>query len=146
MATPFVMSLAIESIVFPPTMKAPGSTNNFFLGSAGVRGIQIQDKFVKFTAIGVYLQDIAIPYLAAKWKGKPPHKLTESVPFFMDIVTGRYLSHCHGHFYKFNHRWYILVSYPCMSIKNNDNNNFPHSRLIIIPETMIKFTKINAWI
>lgn len=92
MATPSVTSLAIESIVFPPIMKAPGSTNNFFLGGAGVRGIQIQDKFVKFTAIGVYLQDIAIPYLAAKWKGKPPHRLTESVPFFMDIVTGSYTS------------------------------------------------------
>jgi len=69
-------------------VKPPGSTNNFFLGGAGVRGIQIQDKFIKFTAIGVYLQDIAVPYLGAKWKGKPPHKLTESVPFFMDIVTG----------------------------------------------------------
>ncbi|RHN44898.1 putative chalcone isomerase [Medicago truncatula] len=88
MATPSVTSLAIESIVFPPTMKAPGSTNNFFLGGTGARGIQIQDKFVKFTAIGVYLQDIAVPYLAEKWKAKSAHELTDTVPFFRDIVTG----------------------------------------------------------
>jgi len=89
MALQSVTSLAIENYAFPPTVKPPGSTNNFFLGGAGERGIQIQDKFVKFTAIGVYLQDIAVPYLADKWKGKSAHQLTDSVPFFRDIVTGK---------------------------------------------------------
>jgi len=92
MAVPSVTTLEIENYAFPPTVKPPGSTNNFFLGGAGERGIQIQDKFVKFTSIGVYLQDIVVPYLAQKWKGKPAHELTDSVPFFRDIVTGKYFS------------------------------------------------------
>lgn len=50
--------------------------------------MEIQGKFIKFTAIGVYLEDSAIPLLAAKWKGKTADELTKSVPFFNDIVTG----------------------------------------------------------
>lgn len=55
---------------------------------AGARGLQINDNFVKFTAIGVYLEDSALPLLASKWKGKSAEELTESVEFFRDIVTG----------------------------------------------------------
>lgn len=55
---------------------------------AGVRGLEIQGKFVKFTAIGVYLEDNAVPSLAVKWRGKSAEELTESVEFFRDIVTG----------------------------------------------------------
>jgi chalcone isomerase len=90
MALPSVTALDIENNLFPPTVTPPGSTDNFFLGGAGERGLQIQDKFVKFTAIGVYLQDIAVPYLATKWKGKTAQELTETIPFFRDIVTGTY--------------------------------------------------------
>ncbi|CAI8583314.1 unnamed protein product [Vicia faba] len=88
MTTPSVTALKIENYQFPPTVKPPGSDNNFFLAGAGDRGLQIQDKFVKFTAIAVYLQTIAVPFLADKWKGKDAHELTETVPFFRDIVTG----------------------------------------------------------
>ncbi|GAU12129.1 hypothetical protein TSUD_00950 [Trifolium subterraneum] len=87
MALPCVTALNIENNIFPPTIKPPGSTNHFFLGGAGERGLQIQDKFVKFTAIAIYLQATAVPYLAHKWKGKSAHELTETVPFFRDIVT-----------------------------------------------------------
>ena len=55
---------------------------------AGVRGLEIQGKFIKFTAIGVYLEDSAIPSLALKWKGKTADELMKSVGFFNDIVTG----------------------------------------------------------
>ena len=55
---------------------------------AGARGLEIQGKFVKFTAIGVYLEDKGVPSLAVKWKGKTAEELTESVEFFRDIVTG----------------------------------------------------------
>lgn len=55
---------------------------------AGVRGLEIEGKFVKFTAIGVYLEDDAVPLLAGKWKGKTAEELTESVEFFRDVVTG----------------------------------------------------------
>lgn len=55
---------------------------------AGVRGLEIQGNFVKFTAIGVYLEEKAVPLLAVKWKGKTAQELTESVEFFREIVTG----------------------------------------------------------
>lgn len=44
---------------------------------------------MKFTAIGVYLEDEAVPLLAVKWKGKSALELTDSVEFFRDIVTGK---------------------------------------------------------
>lgn len=50
--------------------------------------MEIQGNFVKFTGIGVYLEDKAIPFLAGKWKGKTAEELVNSVEFFRDIVTG----------------------------------------------------------
>uniref|UniRef100_A0A803LYJ5 Chalcone-flavonone isomerase family protein n=1 Tax=Chenopodium quinoa TaxID=63459 RepID=A0A803LYJ5_CHEQI len=64
-----VSEVKVEDYVFPATVKAPGSDNSFFLAGAGndsffnnigVRGIEIQGNFVKFTAIGVYLEETAI--------------------------------------------------------------------------------------
>lgn len=55
---------------------------------SGVRGLEIQGKFVKFTAIGVYLESSAVPTLAVKWKGKTVEELADSVDFFRDVVTG----------------------------------------------------------
>ncbi|KAK4407043.1 Chalcone--flavonone isomerase [Sesamum angolense] len=60
----------------------------FFLGGAGVRGLEIEGKFVKFTAIGVYLEGSAISSLATNWKGKSAEELADSVDFFGDIVAG----------------------------------------------------------
>ncbi|KAI3761841.1 hypothetical protein L1987_52263 [Smallanthus sonchifolius] len=78
----------VDSIVFPPFVKPPGATNTFFLGGAGVRGMEIQGNFVKFTGIGVYLEDKAISSLAVKWNGKSAQELTDSDDFYTDIVTG----------------------------------------------------------
>lgn len=83
-----VSEVQVDSHVFPPTVKPPGSDQNFFLGGAGARGLEIEGKFINFTAIGVYLEETAIPSLAVKWKGKAAEDLTESVEFFRDIVTG----------------------------------------------------------
>nr|AMQ48692.1 chalcone flavanone isomerase [Iochroma gesnerioides] len=84
-----VTKLQVENYVFPPTVvKPPGSNNILFLGGAGNRGLEIEGKFVKFTVIGVYLEESATPFLAAKWKGKSSEELTHSVEFFRDIVTG----------------------------------------------------------
>lgn len=59
----------------------------------GVRGMEIEGKFVKFTAIGVYLeQDSAISALAPKWKGKTTSHLATSPEFFRDVVTGTLLT------------------------------------------------------
>ena len=55
---------------------------------SGVRGLEIGGKFVKFTAIGVYLESSAVPTIALKWKGKTVEELSESVDFYRDIVTG----------------------------------------------------------
>lgn len=53
--------------------------------------MEIQGKFVKFTVIGVYLEDNAVPSLAVKWKGKTAEELMDSVEFFQDVVTGTLL-------------------------------------------------------
>ncbi|GMP68733.1 hypothetical protein CsSME_00028253 [Camellia sinensis var. sinensis] len=90
--SPSVTQVQIESHVFPPTVKPPGTVKSFFLGGAGERGLEIQGKFIKFTAIGVYLEDSAIPSLAVKWKGKSAEELTDSVEFFRDIVSGQQYS------------------------------------------------------
>ncbi|XP_057981799.1 chalcone--flavanone isomerase-like [Malania oleifera] len=89
-AKPSVAGLSVGGYFFSPTVKPPGSTNTLFLGGAGARGLEIQGKFVNVTAIGVYLEDKAVPSLAVKWKGKSAAELTESVDFFRDIVTGPY--------------------------------------------------------
>ncbi|GLT88943.1 hypothetical protein SLE2022_069500 [Rubroshorea leprosula] len=87
-STSSVTEVQVETFTFPPSVKPPGSTKSHFLGGAGERGLEIQGKFIKFTAIGVYLEDVAVPSLADKWRGKTAAELTESVEFFRDIVTG----------------------------------------------------------
>ncbi|GAV77263.1 Chalcone domain-containing protein [Cephalotus follicularis] len=86
--SPSVTELQVENVTFPPSVKPPGSTKTLFLGGAGERGLEIQGKFIKFTAIGVYLEGDAVASLAVKWKGKSKEELTDSVEFFRDIVTG----------------------------------------------------------
>ncbi|KAI4347733.1 hypothetical protein L6164_008516 [Bauhinia variegata] len=81
-------AVQVDTVEFLPAVKAPGSTKSFFLGGAGVRGLQIQGNFVKFTAIGVYLEDDAVPSLAGKWKSKTAEELNESDEFFREVVTG----------------------------------------------------------
>ncbi|XP_077232927.1 chalcone--flavanone isomerase-like [Tasmannia lanceolata] len=85
---PVVTESELESFVFSSTVKPPGSSSKLFLGGTGARGMEIQGKFIKFTAIGVYMAGEAIPFLALKWKGKTAEELTDSVDFFRDIVTG----------------------------------------------------------
>lgn len=84
-----VSELKIEDYVFPPAVKAPGSDKTFFLGGAGERGrSDLEGTYVKYTAIGVYLEDSAILALAPKWKGKNADELAASVDFLRDIITG----------------------------------------------------------
>nr|AIT52345.1 chalcone-flavonone isomerase 1 [Daucus carota]AYN53488.1 putative chalcone-flavonone isomerase [Daucus carota subsp. sativus] len=86
--SPSVTEIQVENHLFPATVKPPATCHTLFLAGAGVRGLEIQGKFIKFTAIGVYLEDSAIPSLALKWKGKTADELMKSVGFFNDIVTG----------------------------------------------------------
>nr|Q2PF16.1 RecName: Full=Chalcone--flavanone isomerase; Short=Chalcone isomerase [Glandularia x hybrida]BAE72880.1 chalcone isomerase [Glandularia x hybrida] len=85
---PSITEVQVESVVFPPAVKPPGSDKTFFLGGAGVRGLEIEGKFIKFTAIGVYLENDAVTSLAAKWKGKTAEEVADSGDFFAEIVTG----------------------------------------------------------
>ncbi|KAB1217999.1 Chalcone--flavonone isomerase [Morella rubra] len=85
---PSVTGVQVESVAFPFTTKHPGSTKSFFLGGAGFRGLEIQGNFVKFTAIGVYLEGNAVPSLAVKWGGKCAGELAESDDFFADVIRG----------------------------------------------------------
>ncbi|CDY53696.1 BnaA07g37900D [Brassica napus] len=87
---PSVTKLQVDSVTFPPSVISPASSNPLFLGGAGVRGLDIHGKFVIFTVIGVYLDAVAVPSLSVKWKGKTTEELTESVPFFREIVTGSF--------------------------------------------------------
>nr|Q565D8.1 RecName: Full=Chalcone--flavanone isomerase; Short=Chalcone isomerase [Gentiana triflora]BAD95484.1 chalcone flavonone isomerase [Gentiana triflora] len=83
-----VTEVKVESYVFPPSVKPPSSTKSFLLGGAGVRGLEINGNFVKFTAIGVYLEESGVAVLSGKWKGKTAEELSDSVEFFTDIITG----------------------------------------------------------
>nr|WKF18938.1 chalcone isomerase [Tetrastigma hemsleyanum] len=85
---PSVAGIQVENVLFSPSVKPPGSANHLFLSGAGVRGLEIGGNFVKFTAIGVYLESSAVPTIALKWKGKTVEELSESVDFYRDIVTG----------------------------------------------------------
>ncbi|XP_057767961.1 chalcone--flavanone isomerase-like [Salvia miltiorrhiza] len=87
-ATPTVAQLQGESVVFPPTAKPPGSDKTLFLGSAGVRGMEIKGNFVKFTAIAVYMEGTSIPALAPKWSAKTADELADSTDFIREIIAG----------------------------------------------------------
>ncbi|AQK61966.1 chalcone flavanone isomerase3 [Zea mays] len=83
-----VPEVVVDGVVFPPAARPPGSAGSHFLGGAGVRGLEIGGNFVKFTAIGVYLEDAAVPALARKWAGKTAGELASDAAFFRDVVTG----------------------------------------------------------
>ncbi|KAK7390735.1 hypothetical protein VNO78_18779 [Psophocarpus tetragonolobus] len=78
----------VEFLEFPPLVTPPGSPTSYFLAGAGVRGLTIDGEFVKFTGIGVYLEEKAVPFLRAKWKGKTEAQLLDSLNFYRDIIKG----------------------------------------------------------
>lgn len=74
--------------------------------------MEIEGKFVKFTAIGVYLEAIAVAALAAKWKGKTAAELANSVEFIAEIITGNKHNSKITHILKFEkqfHETEILI-------------------------------------
>ncbi|KAK1596503.1 hypothetical protein QYE76_059139 [Lolium multiflorum] len=86
-----VSELEVDGVVFPPLARPPGTAHAHFLAGAGVRGMELGGNFIKFTAIGVYLQaDAAVSALAAKWAGKPADELAADNAFFRDVVTGEF--------------------------------------------------------
>jgi chalcone isomerase len=77
----------VESLQFPASITSPATAKTYFLGGAGERGLTIEGKFIKFTGIGVYLEDTAVDSLSPKWKGKTPEELNDSLDFFRDIIS-----------------------------------------------------------
>jgi chalcone isomerase len=55
-----------------------------------LRGLEIGGNFIKFTAIGVYLEDAAVSALAKKCAGKTADELASDAAFFRDVVTGEW--------------------------------------------------------
>ncbi|EOA13908.1 hypothetical protein CARUB_v10027024mg [Capsella rubella] len=90
MPLPSVTPLHVDAFNFPPAVASPASHKKLFLGGAGIRWFDIEGKFVIVTVIGVYLEAMAVPSLSVKWKGKNAKELTDSVPFFRQLVTGEF--------------------------------------------------------
>lgn len=53
----------------------------------------MEGRFVKFTTIGVYLEEAAVKSLASKWSGKTADELTAALDFYEDIINGNLLIH-----------------------------------------------------
>ncbi|KAG7539546.1 Chalcone isomerase superfamily, partial [Arabidopsis suecica] len=94
MPLPSVTPLHVDAFTFPPAVESPASHKKLFLGGAGIRWFDIEGKFVIVTVIGVYLEAMALPSLSVKWKGKNAKELTESVPFFRQLVTEKVIEYC----------------------------------------------------
>ncbi|KAI4302367.1 hypothetical protein MLD38_038120 [Melastoma candidum] len=77
--SPQVAEIQVETVCFPP-----------YVNPWRFRGIEIPGKFLKVTAIGFYLEDGAVPFLAVKWKGKAAEELTESEEFITDVIAAPY--------------------------------------------------------
>lgn len=82
--------LDIDGVIFPAFTSPPNSSSKspLFLAGAGVRGLDIGGKFIKFTAIGIYLEHSAIEALSDKWAGKSPDELAAALDFYSDILNG----------------------------------------------------------
>lgn len=85
-----ITAIHVENIEFPAVVTSPVTGKSYFLGGAGERGLTINGTFIKFTCIGVYLEDKAVESLATKWKGKTSEELLETLDFYRDIISGMY--------------------------------------------------------
>ncbi|XP_020209203.1 chalcone--flavonone isomerase [Cajanus cajan] len=83
-----ITAVQVDNLHFPPLLSSSVSAKTYFLGGAGVRGLMIEGSFIKFTGLGVYLEDKAVASLATKWKSKDSEGLVETLDFFRDIISG----------------------------------------------------------
>jgi chalcone isomerase len=86
--------LHIDGVTFPALVAPPeyssSSKSPLFLAGAGVRGLEIGGKFIKFTAIGIYLGESSLGALAEKWTTKSADELAASPDFYADIINGAF--------------------------------------------------------
>ncbi|ERN12202.1 hypothetical protein AMTRI_Chr08g164050 [Amborella trichopoda] len=83
--------MEVEGVVFSATVKPPlsssSSKKDLALCGAGVRGVEKEGVFVKFTCTALYMEEAAVYDLEPKWKGKSAEELLASLNFFMDIIN-----------------------------------------------------------
>lgn len=82
--------MEVEGFVFSPTVAFPTSSKELILAGAGVRGMMIEGKFVKFTTHGLYIEEAIVAHLLLKWKHKTAEELGNTLEFYMDLVTCPY--------------------------------------------------------
>nr|QDF63019.1 chalcone isomerase [Adiantum caudatum] len=79
--------LEVEGIEFAPSVAALGSSKQLVLGGAGFRGLEINGNLVKFTAIGIYVDEAIIPHLSPKLHGKSVEELCENELLFEEVLA-----------------------------------------------------------
>ncbi|KAL2643369.1 hypothetical protein R1flu_010956 [Riccia fluitans] len=78
--------LVVDSVEFPATISAPGSSESLRFLGYGMTDMTIETILVKFTAIGVYAGEELKTQLKA-WRGKSASELTaEGSGYFKDFV------------------------------------------------------------
>nr|QDF63006.1 chalcone isomerase [Adiantum capillus-veneris] len=80
-------ALEVEGIKFAPSVAALGSTKQLVLGGAGFRGLEISGNLVKFTAIGIYVDEAIIPHLSPKLHGKSIEELCNNELLFEEVLA-----------------------------------------------------------
>eukprot|EP00249_Psilotum_nudum_P006129 c19476_g1_i1 orf=956-1579(+) len=81
-----IEGLEVENIIFPSTLQPLGSLKQLILGGAGARGLDINGTFIKFTSIGIYIEEDVVKHLAPKYKGKSGQELYQDESFFEDTL------------------------------------------------------------
>nr|QDF63009.1 chalcone isomerase [Antrophyum callifolium] len=80
-------ALEVEGIDFRASVAALGSTKKLVLGGAGFRGLEINGNLVKFTAIGIYVEEAIIPHLSPKLGGKTVEELCANELLFEEVLS-----------------------------------------------------------
>ncbi|MCO5552155.1 hypothetical protein L7F22_005665 [Adiantum nelumboides] len=80
-------ALEVEGIEFAPSVAALGSSKQLVLGGAGFRGLEINGNLVKFTAIGIYVDEAIISHLSPKLHGKSVEELCENELLFEEVLA-----------------------------------------------------------
>nr|QDF63012.1 chalcone isomerase [Asplenium loriceum] len=77
----------IEGHMFESSVAGLGCSKELVLGGAGDRGLEINGKFIKFTAIGIYVEEAIVPYLSPKLGGKSVEELCEKELLFEEVIA-----------------------------------------------------------
>eukprot|EP00250_Pteridium_aquilinum_P012207 c20571_g1_i2 orf=162-788(+) len=79
--------LDVEGVAFGASVTGLGSSKALILGGAGDRGLEINGNYIKFTAIGIYVEDGIIPHLSPKLKGKSVEELCDNELLFEEVLS-----------------------------------------------------------